>query len=104
MGKEYIWVLDGNSTIGYGGKEHHIRVHSSDPTKNILYIDPIPWHFEVAPKSVEKAIKFAISQGWEPTEKSECMYVSMNKDKFYVLPKGIKFGYLDNGNETNKNV
>ncbi len=101
-GEKYYWVLNGNSTDSY--KERHIRVHAERNTKSILYIDPYQWHMDVRPKTIESAIKFAISSGWNPSEVIKTMYVSMNNDEFYVLPEGIEVGYQDENNAVNKDV
>jgi len=94
LNENYFWVLDGNST--YGQKEHHIRIHSEKLTKSILYLDTYNWHFEVRPKTIEQAILFARKNGWNPEEKGKVMYLSMkNEGDLYVLPDGIKYGYLD---------
>lgn len=93
----YFWVLDGNTI--YGNQENHIRIHSKELTKSILYLDPYNWHFEIKPKTIEFAILFAIDNGWNPKEKGKVMYISMDKEgKLYKLPKGIKFGHLDKDN------
>mgnify|MGYP001603653518 CR=1 FL=1 len=33
----------------------------------VLYIDPVPWGFELTPSSVVKAVKWALEQGWTTT-------------------------------------
>ena len=92
--EEYLWVLDGNTTHGYN--EGHIRIHAQKLTKRILYLDPYNWHFEVRPQTIRKAILFAINNGWNPKEKGAPLYLAMKGDgDFYVLPEGVKFGYLD---------
>jgi hypothetical protein len=97
LNEDYFWVLDGNSIDGK--KENHIRIHSKKLTKSILYLDPYNWHFEIKPKTIEKAILFAIDNGWSPEEKGNEMYLSMkNEGELYQLPEGIKFAYLDKNN------
>jgi hypothetical protein len=94
LDREYFWVLDGNSIDS--NKEHHIRIHSNKLTKSILYLDPYNWHLEIRPKTIETAILFAIDLGWSPEKKGTTMYLSMkNEGEIYLLPEGIKFGYLD---------
>lgn len=102
LGNEYYWVLNSNSVDSY--KEHHIRVHAERDTKSILYIDPYPWHLEIRPKTIERAIDFAILSGWNLSDTKKAMYISMNNDEFYVLPEGVEFGYQDENNAVNKNV
>ena len=91
--EDFFWVLDGNSIAGQ--KETHIRIHSSKLTRSLLYLDPHDWNFEVRPKTIEQAIRFALSQGCRPDEKGKTMYLSMKGDHFYVLPDGAKFGYQE---------
>ena len=93
-GRQYFWVLDGNS-ITDQNRERHIKVHVAETTKRLLYIDPTPWHFKVTPKMVAEAIRYAISQGWEPGEAGKEMYISMKEDQFYVLPYDVKFAFED---------
>lgn len=94
LNKENCWVLEGNSIDS--AKDHHIRIHSNKSTKSILYLDPYNWHFEIRPKTIEAAIIFAIDEGWNPEKKGNTMYLSMkNEGELYLLPEGIKFGYLD---------
>jgi len=96
--EDFFWVLNGNSIDGQN--ESHIKVHSNKLTKSILYLDPYKWHFEIRPKKIEQAIIFAKDNGWIPEEKGKTMYLSMtDKGNFYVLPEGVKFGYLDKTNK-----
>lgn len=92
--KEYLWVLDGNTIDSH--PPQHIKVHAMGATKSILYLDPYNWHFEVRPQTIERAIKFAIANGWSPEEAGTSLMLSMNREGgFYVLPEGIQFGYED---------
>ncbi len=76
--KEYIWVLNGNTIDS--DKECHIKIHCNQLTKSILYLDPYNWHFEIRPKTIEKAILFAIKNGWNPLQKGKEMYLSMKNE------------------------
>ena len=98
-GVQYYWVLDGNTINGFN--ETHIRIHKSGTTGGILYVDPYNWHFEVRPKFVTQAIKFALSSDWEPVSGKKGMYVSYLDEKYCVLPNGIKFGYQLKNQEKN---
>ena len=97
LNEVYFWILDGN-TIDTP-KPCHIRIYSKKLTKSILYIDPYNWHFEIRPRTIGRAILFAIEQGWNPEEKGNEMYISMNnEEEFYQLAEGVKFGHLDENN------
>lgn len=85
----YYWVADQNKLELYPYKEMHIRVHKDNDTKSILYIDANAWHFEISPQNIKEAIKFALSNGWDPKVAGKSLYIAMNEKGFYVLPKGI---------------
>ena len=59
-GKNYLWHYSGHCplcssdvfTIGRAGDRF------------VLYIDPFPWEFEMRPKSIVTAIKWALNKGW----------------------------------------
>lgn len=92
LNKEYLWVLDGNRIDGV--RPQHIKIHLTGTEKSILYLDPYNWHFEVRPRTIEKAITFALENGWIPEEKGKTLVVSMNREgEFYILPHGINFWY-----------
>ena len=93
-GAQYVWVLDGNSINR--PNDTHIRVHKEGTTGNILYIDPYNWHFEIRPKFIAEAIRFALNAGWEDRTKATGIYVAYFDDEFQVLPKGVKFRYQIN--------
>lgn len=94
LNKEYLWVLDSNSIDV--PKERHIRIHSAKLTKNILYVDPYNWHFEIRPKTIEQVILFALELGWNPQESGKTWYISIKEDgEFYSLPEGQRFGFAD---------
>lgn len=78
LNESYYWVLDGNTIDG--GKETHIRIHSKQITKSILYLVPYAWHFEVKPKTIKQAIQFALGNGWNPNEKGTEITLSMNEE------------------------
>jgi len=90
-GIDYCWTLNGNRIDGR--KVSHIKVHLTNLTRSILYIDPYDWSFEIRPKIIRKGILFAISQGWSPEQKNTEMIIAMKNDEFYVLPSGEKFGF-----------
>ncbi len=101
LNEDYFWILDGNSI--YGHKEHHIRIYSKKLTKSILYLDPYNWYFEIKPKTIGKAIMFAIDNGWNPEEKGKEMYLWVkNEGELYQLPERIKFAYLDKNHYVTK--
>tara|TARA_B100000674_G_scaffold6879_1_gene5382 strand:- start:2043 stop:2372 length:330 start_codon:yes stop_codon:yes gene_type:complete len=95
-GQVFYWVLNGNSIDTSPNQERHIKVHLKDLTKSILYIDPYPWEFQIRPKNIELAIKFAQSQGWDPKKPNCSKYISQKENKFFVLPAGQKFGHSEN--------
>ena len=90
-GIQYYWVLNGN-TIDRSN-DTYIRVHKEGMTGNILYIDPYNWHFEIRPKFIDSAIKYALSAGWEKSDSGDGMYISYINEQYRVLPNGVKFGY-----------
>lgn len=87
-GISYIWTLKGNRI---DVKDSHIKVHKKGSGKSILYIDPYDWNFEVSPKYVEKAIRFALKNNWEPDKSQKDTYVFMEDSNFILLPEGIEF-------------
>jgi len=88
-GDQYFWVIDGNEIYSVT----HVRVHLEGSTGGILYIDPYNRDFEVRPKFIAQAIKYALGAGWDPVELKRKMYISYIDEKFCVLPTGIKYGY-----------
>jgi hypothetical protein len=86
-GRQFGWILPGNS-LEFG--EVHISVFADKRTQ-ALRIDRYPWGFEVRPRSIAAAIRFALSNGWSPHEPGPAFYVSFRDDKFVVLPPGIAF-------------
>lgn len=89
-GNQYFWVLNGNRI---DSKETHIRVYKEGTTGNILYIDPYNWHFEIRPKFIADAIKYALSIGWTKPDSKAGIYICYDDHQYQVLPKGLKFGY-----------
>ena len=61
-GEDFVWHYDAHCpwcsndvfTAGRQGQPH------------VLFIDPFPWGFELRPKSVAEAIRWAFRQGWTP--------------------------------------
>ncbi|WP_444944361.1 hypothetical protein ACJJIQ_10090 [Microbulbifer sp. ANSA003] len=90
-GTRYYWVLNANTIDS--SSDTHIRVHKEGTTGNILYIDPYNWHFEIRPKFIASAIKFALDSGWEECSEGRVMYISYIDEQYQVLPNGTKFGY-----------
>ena len=86
--KEYIWTLQGNRI---DGAAQSIKVHDGPHTKSLLYIDPYPWEFEVRPKVIAEAIRFALKHGWKPQETDGELAISMEAGTFLVLPEGVEF-------------
>lgn len=93
---EYFWTLENNSICE---TDRHIKIHKKGITKSILYIDPYDWYFEIRPKMIRKAIIYALTNGWSPEMKDCQIYIAMQKNEFYVLPKGIEFSYQLKGEE-----
>lgn len=82
--------MDGD---GIDAKESHIRVHKNKFSRKVLYIAPYNWEFEVRPKTIAKAIRFAISIGWGTENKSDKIYIALINDSFVEFPEGIKFTF-----------
>lgn len=91
--KVYYRVVDKSKMDLYPSSKMHIRVHQDNGSRSLLYIDVNAWHFEISPKNIKCAIKFALSNDWDPQLADRSMYISMNEDGFYVLPEGIKHGF-----------
>lgn len=87
-GQTFQWFLKGNSLDSGGDK--HISVFASRAGQRLL-IDPYAWHIEIRPRTVAEAIRFSLSQGWQPNEVRAPMYLSRNDDGFYVLPEGVRY-------------
>lgn len=84
----FVWSLAGNSIYGPG--ERHIIVRIPGLPGRLL-IDPYPWAFAIRPASVANAIKFALSQRWNPAKVAPPFVVSYEREAFIVLPPGVKF-------------
>lgn len=59
-GEDFLWHYSGHCplcsddvfTVGKPGAPH------------VLYIDPFPWNFEIRPRSIASAIRWAKNDGW----------------------------------------
>jgi len=57
----------------------------------VLYIDPIPHDFELKPKSVEVAIRWAVTQGWSPQAgPTRAVSFDGESQSFRWLPRGVR--------------
>lgn len=93
----YHWVLPRNS-IEFG--EAHLSVFGGKGLQP-LRIDPFPWDFEIRPRSVAEAIRFALNHGWSPDAPGPALYLSFRDGAYIVLPIGVRFLYeLQSGTQT----
>lgn len=83
--EKYLWHYNGHCplcssdifTIGKSGKPF------------VLYIDPLPWGFELRPSSVVNAINWAVDKGWSPESgPTRAMAWNDRTQKFEWLPHG----------------
>ena len=84
-GRRFRWVLPWNS-LEFG--DVHVSVFADAHTQ-ALRIDPYPWGFEIRPRSIAAAIRFALGNGWSPDAPGPAFYVALRDDAFVVLPPGI---------------
>ena len=87
----YEWVLHDNSLSASG--DRHVTVYSPSKKGQTLYVDPYAWEFDVRPKTVADAIRFALSIGWTPTSVAPPMYLGFRGTQFFRLPEGIRFAH-----------
>ena len=87
----YEWVLRDNSLSANG--DRHVTVYSPSKTGQTLYVDPYAWEFDVRPKTVADAIRFALSIGWTPTSVAPPMYLGFRDTQFFRLPEGVRFAH-----------
>jgi hypothetical protein len=87
-GEDYLWVLAGNTIDGV--RESHIAVFL-DTRRQRLLLDPYSWHFEIRPRTIADAIRFALEEGWKPEESGPPLYLGYCEQGFFFLPEGIEF-------------
>jgi hypothetical protein len=84
-GVEYLWHHSGHCpacsdevyTMGMAGRPF------------VLFIDPLPWHFELTPSSMITAIRWAIHNGWTPDKgPTRAMSWDQSRNDFVWLPEG----------------
>ena len=87
-GQKFLWHLPGNRL---DGKDVMLTV-GKDKDRYFLFIDPYAWDFELTPKNITEAFKWALQQGWT-TEKGPSRYMAWSSadSGFVWLPKGISF-------------
>jgi len=90
-GEPYEWVVRDNSLYAKG--DRHIAVYSPSTRGQTLYLDPYAWEFEVRPKAVSDAIRFALSIGWTPKSVGPPIYLGFQGDQFFRLPEGTRFAH-----------
>ena len=86
-GVDYLWHYSAHCplcgsdvyTVGIEGKPF------------VLFIDPLPWSFELTPSSVIRAIRWAIKKGWTPDKgPTRAMALDGGKNAFLWLPEGSR--------------
>jgi hypothetical protein len=83
---QYEWCIRGNSIWGPKSK---ITIYEKGVNGATLYIDPIPWEFEIRPKFVMEAIRFATKNDWSSKTNGKPMKLGYIESRFVVLPEGI---------------
>ena len=89
-GEPYEWVLRDDSLHG---SDRHIAVYSASTKGQTLYLGPYAWEFEVRPRTVSDAIKFALTIGWTPKTGAPPIYLGFRDDQFFRLPEGVRFAH-----------
>ncbi|WP_172561362.1 hypothetical protein [Vibrio parahaemolyticus] len=82
---EYVWVANCNDLCLYPFKEMVVRVYLLQNPKSILYIDANAWHFEMSPKHIKDAVKFALLNGWEPATPHTEICLSKNENGYFKV-------------------
>jgi hypothetical protein len=83
-GCKYLWHLNDK----FESHSYWIVVKREGSNGQMLWIDPYPHDLEIAPNSVTRAIRFAISKGWNPDHKKHPIKLFYNNDTFEVLSEG----------------
>lgn len=82
-GVPYLWHYSGRCPLC---SEAVFTVGQSQQAY-VLYIDPLPHDFEITPKSIAMAVKWAISQGWSSADGPTCaMALDTQTQNFIWLP------------------
>jgi hypothetical protein len=79
---KYLWHLNDNFDL----HSYWIVVKREGSNGQMLWIDPYHHDLEIAPKSVARAIRFALSKGWDPEHKKQPIRLFYTNDTFAVLP------------------
>jgi hypothetical protein len=87
----YEWVLPKNSLFADG--DRHIAVYSPSATGQTLYLDPYAWEFEVRPKTIAAAVRFALGIGWTPNRPAPPLYLGFRNGEFFRMPEGVRFAH-----------
>jgi hypothetical protein len=90
-GEPYEWCLRDNSIDKR--EEQHIAVYAAATNRQTLYLDPYVWEFEIRPRTVADAIRFALGIGWTPKSPGPPIYLGFRGEQFFRLPDGVRFGY-----------
>ncbi len=84
-GEEYVWVANCDDLFLYPFKDMSIRVFRGKETKSILYIDANVWHYELTPRHIKDAIRYALLAGWQPSEADTSISLSKNENGYFVM-------------------
>ncbi len=87
--REFLWHLSGNNIES----DTRITVGTQNG-KSFLFIDPYDHDFEIKPSNIQRAIGWALEQGWLPDKgPSRAMAFSSAEKTFFWLPENSKFAY-----------
>ena len=78
----YIWVLEGNEIYT---ENKWIIITLEGTSYSRLYVNPYAHEFEIKPSFIEKAIKYARKNGWQPEKNSGEMRLSFNNEDYEVI-------------------
>jgi hypothetical protein len=82
-GVEWLWHFSGHChecsadmvTVGQSGAPYH------------LFLDPLKGYFEHTPGHVSRSLRWALSQGWNPTHGGDRTMIAVDQDAFQWLPE-----------------
>ncbi len=87
-GADYEWCIRGNDL--WGNKETRITIYKVGVAGRPIHLDPYVWALEIAPRTIGKAVGFALENGWVPESKGPPFRLGFVRERFVVLPEGIK--------------
>ncbi len=88
---EFNWCIKGNHLDS--SKPAHYTVFLPGVNGQTLYVDPYVWDLPVGPKTIQRAILFALKNSWNPKQNGKPLYLGYKEDEFLILPEDVKFTY-----------